>query len=621
MPTGSAQLHDLPLGAIRPRGWLLDQLRLQADGQTGQLDEIWPDVGADSAWLGGTGEDWERGPYYLDGLLPLAHVLQDGPLLAKAQKWVEAILGSQREDGQFGPANPDWWPRMVALKVLVQHADATDDERVVPFLQRYFRYQAAQLPGRPLESWGRARGADNLLVVLWLRERTGEPWLTDLARLVLAQTADWHTFLVEDLQPGVAPAFDHFVHGVSIAMGLKTTPLAHLVEHNPAAQADARAEFANLDRLHGQVHGVFSSDEWLAGRAAAAGVETCLVVELMFSLEQIVRVFGDGVYGDLLELVAFNLLAAANDPRMLAHQYHQQANQVRVSVERRNWSFSGDDANIFGLEPHFGCCTANLHQGWPKFVRSLWMRSAAGGLSAIAYAPCTVSTELAGSTVRLDVRTAYPFEESIEIAVDVDQPVDFPLRLRIPAWTASPVLTVDGRPVPVAIDEHGYTTVRRTWHGGEAVVLTLPMQVRTVERDNGAVGLRLGPLVLAASPGEVWHPVPESPGLGEWEITPRGSWNFGLWLDGPGGVTSWAVRRRPVGEIPFALADAPVVVHGQAAMVASWTMEQGSSGPVPEGPIDTIAPINDIDLVPYGCARLRVTELPVVRLARRDPGS
>ena len=47
---------------IKPRGWLRDQLQIQADGLTGHLDEFWEDVGPNSGWLGGSGERWERGP-------------------------------------------------------------------------------------------------------------------------------------------------------------------------------------------------------------------------------------------------------------------------------------------------------------------------------------------------------------------------------------------------------------------------------------------------------------------------------------------------------------------------------------------------------------------------------
>jgi hypothetical protein len=123
---GTPRFAELPLGAIRPTGWLHDQLRLQADGVTGRLPEVWPDVGPDSGWLGGPGESWERGPYYLDGLLPLGHVLGDQELIARTKPWVDWLINSQREDGWFGPVdNDDWWPRMIACKVLTQHHDAT----------------------------------------------------------------------------------------------------------------------------------------------------------------------------------------------------------------------------------------------------------------------------------------------------------------------------------------------------------------------------------------------------------------------------------------------------------------------------------------------------------------
>jgi uncharacterized protein len=96
-------LTELPIGAIHPEGWLLEQLEIQSDGLTGHLDEIWTDVGPNSAWLGGNGEDWERGPYYLDGLVPLAYTLGNQRLIGKARFWIEAILRSQRQTGLSVP--------------------------------------------------------------------------------------------------------------------------------------------------------------------------------------------------------------------------------------------------------------------------------------------------------------------------------------------------------------------------------------------------------------------------------------------------------------------------------------------------------------------------------------
>src|SRR5580698_9341838 len=95
--------YPLPLTSIRPTGWLRSQLMIQANGLSGHLDETWPDVGPDSGWLGGKGESWERGPYYLDGLVPLAWQLDDALLKAKAQKYIEWTIQSQSPSGIFGP--------------------------------------------------------------------------------------------------------------------------------------------------------------------------------------------------------------------------------------------------------------------------------------------------------------------------------------------------------------------------------------------------------------------------------------------------------------------------------------------------------------------------------------
>jgi len=607
-------LHALPLGAIRPQGWLERQLRIQADGQTGHLDEIWPDVGPDSAWLGGNGEDWERGPYYLDGLLPLAHLLGDEALLAKANRWVEAFLASQREDGQFGPpTNDDWWPRMVALKVLVQHAEATGDERVAGFMARYFRYQLAELPGKPLKGWGQARGADNVLSILWLYDRTGEAWLLDLARLLVSQTIDWGGYLTRELISHRATAFDHRVHGPNVAMGLKAPAVRHRLEGGEAQRRLTEDALENLERLHGLANGGFSGDEWLAGREPHQGVETCHVVEYMFTLAQIARTFGDRRYGDELELTAFNALPAATSADMKAHQYHQQPNQVLATVAQRHWTKGGDDANLFGFEPSFGCCTANMHQGWPKFVQALWAATPDGGLAAVAYAPCRVATTVAGEVpLELDVRTEYPFEERVEIVLSLDAPAAFPLRLRVPEWCTAPRVAVGGESQPAVPDEDGFLRLEQEWKPGDTITLELPMELRTVPRDRRAVSVRLGPLILVLSPGEVWRRMPDTPAFGDWEVTPRRAWNFGFDVRPGEPLAEARIERRPVGDVPFALESAPVRVHTFASRVPSWRLEDNSAGPVPEGPVPTGQPLDPVALVPYGSARLRITEFPTV---------
>ena len=133
-PLAEKTYMALPLGDIQADGWLAEQLNRMRTGLTGHLDEIYtPVCGPRNCWLGGDGDAWERGPYWIDGLLPLAYILDDEALKQKVKPWIEWTLASQQESGQFGPVTDrspeaglqrsnaqDWWPRMVMLKIIIQ---------------------------------------------------------------------------------------------------------------------------------------------------------------------------------------------------------------------------------------------------------------------------------------------------------------------------------------------------------------------------------------------------------------------------------------------------------------------------------------------------------------------
>jgi hypothetical protein len=604
----------LPLGSIRPAGWLERQLNLQADGFTGHLGEVWPDVGPNSSWLGGTGENWERGPYYADGLIPLAQLVQHSGVRALADRWVDWTLGSQTADGSFGPTtNDDWWPRMVMVKALTQRYEATGDPRIIPFLERYFAHQLARLPERPLAKWGWARGAENVLSVLWLYNRNGDSALLPLADLLIEQSLDWGSYFVEfPHRTKYTTTFDHHTHVVNVAMGVKEPAFRFARTGDPRQREAVDAALANLDRYHGQATGMFSGDEWLAGLDPTQGVELCAVVELMFSLEHLVRRFGDVRYADRLERVAYNCLPATITADMRAHQYDQQPNQVLCTVAQRSWTENGNSANIFGLEPNFGCCTANLHQGWPKLAASLWLASPDGGLAAAVYAPSVVNCSIAGTTVTIYEETDYPFADTIRFRIEPAAPVRFSLHLRIPAWCESANVRCGAEPATAA--KSGWTEIHRTWQPGDTVELTLPVSVQTVVRPSGGLAVQRGPLTFVLQVGEEWRKLPTRGGATEpfadWEVYPTTPWNYALAVDPGDPAANLRLERRDVGPEPFSGEAPPVYLRGKGRRVSDWALVDNSAGPVPPSPNPTIEPMEDVALVPYGCARLRVTELP-----------
>jgi DUF1680 family protein len=609
-PLPADAFYPLPLTSVKPTGWLRAQLRIQADGMSGHLDEFWPDVGANSGWLGGNGESWERGPYYLDGLTPLAYLFDDQKLIAKVQKWVNWTLDNQREDGFLGPAkNNGWWPRMVMLKVLAQYYEATRDPRVLPAMQKYFAYQRRQMSSQPLERWAQHRWGDELWTVLWLYNRTGNLDLLELARMLHAQGFDWKKYFDNFPYAGkiARNQANQDTHVVNNAMSLKTFTLWSLVSGDPADRRAIYTELEKMDRYNLMPEGVHSGDEHYAGKSPVQGTELCAVVEGMFSIEQLIAVAGDPAFADRLEKIAYNALPGTFDKAMWAHQYDQQPNQVLVDVNPRSWTTNKPDSNLYGLEPNFGCCTANFHQGWPKFAASLWMATPDDGLAAVAYGPSVVNTKVNGNVaVSVSEETEYPFRDSIRLTVKPASPATFPLVLRVPAWAANASIKVNGH-AEGDVKPGSFHRLQREWKPGDTVVIRFPMQPRVTRWYNNSAVIERGPLVYSLRIGEDWRKLRDHGPAADWEVRPTTPWNYAI------NAKSIQVKETPVGQYPFSPEGAPVELRVKARRLPAWQMENGSAAPPPLSPVASSERAETVTLIPYGAAKLRITEFPELK--------
>ena len=633
-PLAASAFYPLPLGSVRPAGWLRQQLQIQAEGLGGRLDETWPDVGPNSGWLGGTGESWERGPYFLDGLIPLAYLLDDATLKAKAQKYIDWTLDHQAVSGMFGPAsNNDWWPRMVMLKALVQYQEATGDARVTPLLEKYFAYQLRELPGRPLRDWGKFRWQDELFAVLWLYNRNGDSSLLDLAHLLRQQGYDWQSQFADFkyTQPMTREYFKRqegvgievgglrdlalATHGVNNAMAIKASPVWSLVSKSGDDRAALQRQLGALDKYHGLPNGMFSCDEHVAGMDPSQGSELCSVVETMFSLEVALAILGDPALGDRLERLAFNALPAAFTDDMWSHQYDQEPNQVECSLHRKPWTTNGPESNLFGLEPHFGCCTANFHQGWPKFAASLFMLSQDDGLVAAAYSPSELRTVLQGTALHVIEETEYPFRGTVRMTVNPAKRIAFPMRLRIPAWADGATVQINGKPEPPPA-ANSFARVERVWNAGDVVEIKFPLKPRASRWFNNSVALERGPLVFSYGIGESWVKLADRGLSADWQVFPTGAWNYAIAVNPEDAANSISVTEAPLSARPFTAKPAPVQLQVTARKLPAWRAEDGAANPLPHSPLSSDQPQESLLLVPYAAAKLRITAFP--QLARKE---
>ena len=628
-PLAPSEFYFLPQGSIRPASWLKEQLRIQANGLSGHLDETWADVGPNSGWLGGKGESWERGPYFLDGLVPLAWLLDDARLKAKAQRYIDWTLDHQAPSGMIGPAsNDDWWPRIVMLKVLTQYQEFTGDSRVIPVIDRYLRYQLGELPQRPLHDWSKFRWQDELLSVIWLYNRTGSAYLLDLAHLLREQGYDWQA-QYEDFKYTQRITAEYIklekgeglkdlalaTHGVNNGQAVKTGPIWSLLSGSEKDRAAAFKMISELNKYHGLPNGMFSCDEHLAGLDPSQGSELCTVVEYMYSLEHSLAIVGDPSFGDRLEQLAFNALPGALTDDMWAHQYNQEPNQVESSLHHKPWTTDGPESNLFGLEPNFGCCTANFNQGWPKFAASLFLHSGAtdndarDGLVAAVYAPCEVRTVLGGTPVHIVEETGYPFRGMVRFTVNPSSSMSFPMQFRIPAWAGGATIMVNGQAAP-APAPGSFARIDRRWKLGDRVEITFPMTPRVSRWFNNSVAIERGPLVFSSSVGESWVKLRNRGMTADWQVFPTTSWNYALNVDLASPVKSIAVTETEVGEGPFTGRHVPVRLAVKARKLNEWRAEDGVATPPPQSPVVSDEPEEAITLIPYAAAKLRITAFP-----------
>ncbi|WP_294081590.1 beta-L-arabinofuranosidase domain-containing protein [Proteiniphilum sp. UBA5384] len=624
----------LPVGDVKPKGWILHFLELQKEGLNGRLGEIsaWLDK-ENNAWLG-TGNDygWEEVPYWLKGFGNMAYILGDKEMIDEVKVWIEAVFKSQREDGYFGPyiernGKPDLWGNMIMIWCLQSYYEYSGDQRVIDLMTRYFRWQLA-LPEEMFlkDYWENSRGGDNLWSIFWLYNITGDQFLLELAEKTDRNTADWR-------QRSTLPNW----HNVNIAQCFRE-PATYYMLSKDSADLMATYNVHHLIRnTFGQVPGgMFGADEnaRMGYIDPRQGTETCGFVEQMASNELLLQMTGDPFWAEHCEEVAFNSYPASVMPDFKSLRYITSPNHT-VSDSENHHPGIDNRGPFLAMNPFSSrCCQHNHGQGWPYFIEHLIMATPDNGIAAAIYGMCEAKVKVAGGkAVEIIEETNYPFEESIRFRIKTSGKVGFPLYLRVPTWASEPSLSINGKVAAEKLATGKYVCIEREWRNGDEIVLNVPMKLsQSVWHANqDSRSIHYGPLTFSLKIKEDYKEVSSvetAIGDSKWqknadpsqwpsyEIYPGSDWNYGLVIDDSVSLeenfevvkTAW-----PSDNFPFTVESTPIEIKAKGKKLPQWKIDEyGLTGELPIKENRTFAEkTEEITLIPMGAARLRISAFPV----------
>jgi hypothetical protein len=636
LPLKPSPFIKLPVQSFKPKGWLLHFLELQRDGLAGHLGQIsaWL-AKTDNAWLTKDGKGkwgWEEVPYWLKGYANIGYLLHDQQMIDESNFWINAVLNNQRPDGDFGPVvlrngKRDLWTNMPMLWCLQSYYEYASDPRVLTFMTRYFKWENALPDSMFLEDyWENSRGGDNMYSVYWLYNRTGDSWLLDFATKIDRNTANWR-------QKDNLPNW----HNVNIVQSYREPATYYMQSNNPADLEATYNDFKLVRSLYGQVPGgLFGADEnarkgYDDPRQA---VETCGMVEQMTSDQLLLQFTGDACWADNCEDVAFNTFPAAFMPDYRSLRYLTAPNMI-VSDSRNHAPGIANEGPFLMMNPFSSrCCQHNHSAGWAYYAANCWMATPDNGLAAQLYVAGDVTAQVGdGTNVTISTETHYPFEEGITFTVQTPHAVTFPLYLRIPAWCTNASISVNGKRMATKTTTGTYVPLNNTWKNGDKIQLTLPMQLqlRQWERNKNSVSINYGPLTFsllikeeykkqdskATAIGDSrWQEHADVSAWPSFEIFAASPWNYGLVVDPHQLNKSFTIKKKPwpTNNNPFTNATAPIELIATGKPIPGWTVDQyGLCAVLPQSPVVTNGPSQQVTLVPMGGARLRISAFPVAK--------
>ncbi|MDD3468707.1 MAG: glycoside hydrolase family 127 protein [Thermoguttaceae bacterium] len=659
---GHRVFEPLPAGAVKPSGWLRDWALAAKNGYTAVMDDVDPEF--TRAWTADFSPtcpvgDWghgswsyEGGGYWFDGLVRLAYQLEDKELLAMVSRRLAPVLEhatpegighfywlNRKNESDLSSVRPDYgwglWASGLYGRAMITYYGASGDERALRAMQ--CADDSSDIGCITIAGLGSP--PNNAINACEDYARSGDTGVAEtLTRFFEHRDVEWQSLWEPYRTPPVDALWcgeKHYpedwvmrFHGVFLNETLAGWAAGTLWTGRPEFLETAVAWQKLMDEKCLQPYGALVEDELYGPTGAYRCTETCTLAAELWRRIQMFTMTGVGEDADRVERLFFNAGAGTTTRDFTQHVYFQQPNRISPNSFIYSW---GNKTNCTFRRKHYPlCCTAGVNRILPTYIQYQWMKTSDQGLAAILYAPNRLDTTVRGTRVSIDSTTDYPFQETVTMSLTLDQSTAFPILLRIPQWCKNPTVTLNHEKINLTTEERPFLRIERTWNTGDTIVLNFPMEPRLeqgIDRNaksvtmptGGAWGkgsvlgqfantelsgvpcasISLGPLLFAL-------PIPEENG-DENKPVHDAAWQYAL--DPNHALDAVTVERSDVPH-PWAWPrEAPIQLRVQACS-AQWTHDTEFPR-LPKADEMEIGASRTISLIPYGCAKLRVSMFPV----------
>ena len=630
----------LPLGAIKPEGWLLDEMRLVCNLQKrlGALQGLVKN----GEWTSG-----EQLPRYVRGLVLLSAALDDKAMKEKALGFVLLMLNSANEGGDFGPKGVrSLTPKIEAVKALLSYYEYTGDERILPFLKKFFKNQFNTYAVSPTWFNSRARLLEEISAIEALYRETDLEWLQDLGEKLRDSSNDWFKLAAKfpykrpygkyigakslkrlakkinayssfDLPPKLKPYTPEFVEsewkkkahqvaietdGVNLAKAVKYPAVYGRFVGDDDLKNLSLKLVNSLVRYHGTPVGMFACSNMLGASSPTAGVDVQATVEMLESLVEVVKETGDYGCVDLIERIIFNAIPAATFEDCSAVQDMLLVNQVEASNSRKLPGANEDNAYY----------TKKLTKGavavlsaYPLYLQTACMIKNEE-INFLTYTPCRMNIAIAGCRMTISERTGYPFRNTVAFKVEsVDGEPEVKINFRAPKNTSIQLIS-GGQVVASGTKQISVKCVLKT---GSTFMIKMNIPL-VAEEIQGKYSLFKGNLLMSEKiPAEIKVAAEDRRVL---IVNFLKRWNIAPILSRKGADTLYEQERtvvHEIGEKPFSFDNPPFELGVRSKNVANWDYDLSGFAQIPKKPDFSEESLERI-YIPYGCTLLHIAHFP-----------